>query len=169
MIKTNTSRIILVCACILIIIGVFLAAWLMASSDDDHVIDVYLKDGKTEIISFERLALVPGESCEYLVRMKSTGVERYDMSMLFEETGANAQEESNLKHFAKVKIISGDRVLCDKLLSEAFEDGAINLEVDFSRRRNTEFRVIYYLPLDVGNEAKSAETFFNLKVSAENK
>ena len=39
---------------------------------------------------------------------------------------------------------------------------------DFRENKNTELKVIYYLPLDVGNEAKNAEAIFELQLTASN-
>jgi hypothetical protein len=67
-----------------------------------------------------------------------------------------------------VKIISGDEVICDELLAKVFEDDDIVLPVDFAEDKNTELKIVYYLPVDIGNEAKNAEAVFELLLTASN-
>ena len=38
----------------------------------------------------------------------------------------------------------------------------------FGEDKNTEFQIVYYLPIDVGNEAKNAEALFGLMLTASN-
>ena len=52
--------------------------------------------------------------------------------------------------------------------SHAFEKEKIVLPVDFDEGENTELKIVYYLPLDVGNEAKNAEAVFELLLTASN-
>ena len=46
------------------------------------------------------------------------------------------------------------------------EDEKITLSVDFAAEKNAELKIVYYLPLDVGNEAKNAEGMFELQFTA---
>jgi hypothetical protein len=77
-------------------------------------------------------------------------------------------KDGTLGDFARVKLLSHGNELYDKLLSEAFDGEAIELEVDLKNHINSELQVVYYLPSDVGNEAKGAEAFFELLVSHKN-
>ena len=49
-----------------------------------------------------------------------------------------------------------------------FEAENINLPVDFSEGKNTELKITYYLPIDIGNEAKNAEAIFELRFESSN-
>ena len=163
MAKSSLMRILLIAGSVLIIIGVSLMCWMLSTSDDTNVIKVDLAAGETESIEFENLALIPGESCEYVIKLKRDGANRFDLGLNFEET-----QEKNLKNFAKVKIISGDEVICDELLATVFENSDIVLPVDFKDDKNTEITIVYYLPYEVGNEAKNAEAIFKLDLVASN-
>ena len=154
-------RTVLIAASALILIGVALMGWMLSNRDAKSEIVVRLADGKTELVEFEKLSLVPGEQCEYTVRLKKTDIDRYHLKLDFMET-----EEKTLKNFARVKILSGSACIYDELLATAFEDDGIGFSVDFAKEQNTELKIVYYLLLDVGNEAKNAEAIFELLFTA---
>ena len=156
------ARFLLVASSVLTLIGVGLMWNSLATSDEANEITVEVQDGFMETVEFKDLMLVPGESCEYTIKLKGDAAEQYELTLDFVEI-----EEKTLKNFAYVKIISGDEVICDTLLADAFEDDSLVLPVDFTETRNTALTIIYYLPTDVGNEAKNAEALFELHLSAE--
>ncbi len=159
--KNKLMRVILVAGSVLIIIGASLMGWMLSTEDKRNIIEVKLEDGKTEALEFKNLTLVPGEECEYVVKLKKSGVSKYDLSLDFVEI-----EEKTLKNYARVKIIANGEVICDELLATAFEGEKIVLPVDFNKGKNTELRIVYYLPVDTGNEAKNAEAIFELLLTA---
>lgn len=163
--RSKLMRIILIAASALIIIGVLLWGWMTATEEERNVIEIRLKDGKTHAVRFEDLDLLPGEQFEYTVRLEKAGVDRYELSLDFVEL-----EEGTLKNFAYVKIITNDgAVVYDDLLANAFaRERSIDLSVDFDDNKNTELKIVYYLPIDVGNEAKNAEAIFELQLTAGN-
>ena len=162
MTKKIIARILLVTSSILTLIGVGLMWSSIATSEEANEITVHVEDSFMESVEFKDLVLIPGESCEYTIKLKGEAAKQYDISLDFVET-----EEKTLKNFAYVKIISADEVICDMLLADAFEDDSLVLPVDFSETKNTELTIIYYLPENVGNEAKNAEALFELHLSAE--
>lgn len=155
-------RIVLVISSVLIIIGILLMVQDMASSDEVDEIEIRVNNHTIELIEFKDLSLIPGESCTYTVNLKGAATKRYILSLDFIEKG-----DQTLKDYARVKMISGDEVIYDELLADAFEDDDIAFDVDFSEYRNTELTIVYYMPMDVGNEAKNAEALFDLEISAE--
>lgn len=163
MTKSNLMQIILVIACALIIVGVVLVSIDMATPDDENVIDIKLENGETETVKFDNLALIPGDFCEYRINLKRDGAARYDLKLDFVEL-----EDKSLKNFARVKIMSGDNVLYDELLATAFLNDDLVLPVDFKENINTDLTVVYYLPEEVGNEAKNTEAVFELLFTASN-
>ncbi len=162
--KIKFMRIALIGASVLVLIGVSLMTWMLITEDDRNNVDVFLSEGMTETIQFENLSLVPGESCEYVVKLKGDNAKKYDLSLDFVDT----DQEKTLKNFAYVKIIANEEVICDELLADAFENEKIVLPVDFDEEKNTELKIVYYLPIEVGNEAKNAEAFFELLLTASN-
>ena len=159
--KGKIMRLVLILGSALILVGVTLVVWTLNRNDEQNVIKVLLSDDATVTEQFESLRLVPGEECEYTVKLQSKKEVLYDLNLDFVET-----EDKTLKQFARVKILSNGQVLYDELLATAFEDEDIAVEVDFRTDKNTELTILYYLPIDVGNEAKNAEAIFELLLSA---
>ena len=164
--KSKLMRILLVAGSVLIVVGVALMTWMLTTEDERSVIEVQLFDGRTstEEIKFEGLALVPGQECEYDIVLKSDNADTYEMRFDFVETA-----ESPLKNFACVKIMANDTVVRDELLDAAFTGEELVLPVEFtSQEKVMTLKVIYYLPLEVGNEAKNAGAQFKLVLTASN-
>lgn len=162
--KSTFMRIVLIVGSALILVGVSLMTWMLVTEDDRSVIEVQLEDGKTQSIEFENLSLVPGEECEYVVTLKSENAKKYDLNLDFVDT----EKDLTLKNFARVKIVANGEVVCDELLATIFENEDIVLPIDFTEDKNTELKIVYYLPLEVGNEAKNAEAIFELLLTASN-
>lgn len=161
--KSKLMRIILIAGSVLIIVGVSLMGWMLATEDERSVIEVQLENGKTQSVEFENLSLVPGEECEYTVKLEKSRADKYDLNLDFVEI-----EEKTLKNYARVKIIANGEVVCDELLATVFENEDIVLPVDFGEDKNTELKIVYYLPIEIGNEAKKAEAIFELLLTASN-
>jgi hypothetical protein len=145
-------------------VGVAMAEWIHFNKNDEDIIKVQLSDGKTEVIRFDSLSLLPGDSCEYTVKLKRDNFSKYELSLNF----VDDDPQKTLKDYVHVKIITGKKVIYDDLLATAFEDGNIVLPVDFTKKQNTELKIVYYLPLEVGNEAKNAEALFKIQLTAHN-
>ena len=157
-------RVLLVFTSLLILVGVLLAEWIYYNRRDDDIIKVELSDGKTEVIDFESLSLIPGDSCEYVIKLKDDNFPKYDLSIKFSDSAP----EKTLKNYAYVKVIADGKVVYEDLLATAFQDGGIVLPVDLIAGKNEELKIVYYLPLEVGNEAKNAEAIFKVKLTASN-
>ena len=163
MARSNYVQFVLITLSVLIIVGALLLCFLMSADDDRNVIEVRLEDGKTESVKFEGLGLVPGEKCEYTISLQSNKTKTYELKLDFVE-----DEEKTLKNFARVNISANGETVCDELLSDVFENDDIVLFVDFNKNKNTELKIVYYMPLEVGNEAKNAEAVFELQLAASN-
>lgn len=159
--KSKLMQIILIVGSILIIVGVSLMTWMLATEDDRNVIRVQIDEGESKPVKFEALTMVPGDECEYSVKLVKGGTNKFDLKFDFVETG-----DGTLKNYARVKIIVRDNVVYDDLLVNTLENKNILLSVDFGEDKNTEFQIVYYLPIDVGNEAKNAEALFGLMLTA---
>ncbi len=163
---TKNTRNIIMCTLIivgslLIVAGVLMNLWIHTSDDNQSVIEVEVEEGKTESVEFKNFGLVPGSMHEYTIKFKGDRAKQYDLTLDFVE-----KEDKGLKNFAYVKIISNGETIYDKLLADAFEDDSIELFVDFKGKENTELVIVYYLPTEVGNEAKKAESVFELQFVA---
>ena len=161
--KIQLTRIILIVGSVLIIVGTLLTTWMLTTEEDRNNIEINLSDKTTEAIKFESLRLVPGEQCEYIITLKRDNADEYDLMLDFVET-----EEKTLKNYVRVKIIANVETVCDELLADAFEKDNIVLPINFDEKKNSEIKIVYYLPIEVGNEAKNAEAVFELLVTASN-
>ena len=158
--KSKFMLVNLIVIIILIIIGIILMLN-MCTPTGRNVIDIDVEGDEVYDLKFENLCLIPGDSSEYKVILRSSEKAKYRMSFAFDEL-----EEGNLKLFARVKMEMGDEVIYDELLSTAFEDGAVDFTVDLTKKKSDNVIITYYMPLEVGNEAKSAEASFELHVTA---
>ena len=163
MFQNNAIRVLMIVLSLLIFVGLVLIDQLMLHRGDPGVIRVDLKDGITETLTFENLALVPGSSCEYTVKLQTDRAKACSLTLDFEETG-----KGTLDDFARVKILYDGTVVCDELLATVFAREAISLPIDFDQKTSEQLRIVYYLPLDVGNEAKNAKAVFELRLTANN-
>ncbi|MBQ8496559.1 MAG: hypothetical protein IJ489_03780 [Clostridia bacterium] len=162
MTRNRLMRILLILMSILILIGIVLMRCTPNRlTANGGIIKVLLSDRKTQIIEFEELCLIPGEECEYLVKLENTSAEQCNVTLNFREI-----EEKTLKNFVRVKMISDGELLCDELLADMFEHENIVLPVDFTKNKNTELKIVYFMPLETGNEAKNTETVFELRITA---
>ena len=157
-------RILLVIASVLILIGVLLAYLTLTRKSDPDVIEVRLTNGKTNIVSFEDLALIPGQSAQYTVKLKPGLSSTCTLGLDFVEVGS----QNSLKDYARVRVMAKDTVLYDESMAIAFEKEGLVFPVNFLMRQNTELEIIYYLPIEVGNEAENAEAAFELHLTAYN-
>ena len=156
-------RTLIVVGSLLIITGIVLILLITSTSDDPGVFKVDVDDAKPQAVSFSNFDLVPGSSCEYEIKFNGDRASKYSISLDFHEL-----EDKPLKNFLFVKIVSGDEtIVYDRLLAEAFNDNDLVLPVDFDNGVNTELKIVYYLPIEVGNEAKNADANFELIFVAE--
>ena len=161
MTRKNIMSVGIVIISVLIIIGILLLLWVHFTDSDRNVIRVGLDMDESVPVDFEKLKLVPGESCEYTLSFSGKDSKRYDLALNFNET-----EKGSLRNYAKVKLVSGDEIIYDEYLKDAFDGDPVALHVDFSKKLNTKLLVIFYMPIEIGNEAMGAEVYFNLLVSA---
>ena len=165
--RRRILQIVLAISSVIVIVGVVLMGAVMGSEDDRNVIEVVLDEieGETNV-NFEYLTLVPGESCEYTLSFDAEEANEYDVTLEYYEK--EADKGHVLKDYARVRIESGEEILCDELLAAVFDGMTFRFPVNVEAKQNTQIRLVYYLPIDVGNEAQDAEAFFGLKITATN-
>ena len=145
----------------LTIIVAVLAVFMITIADNDNIIRVDIADGVSKEVTFNRVALAPGESCDYTLLLELEEVVPYDITFDFTEL-----KNVNLKNYVYVKIIANNHVVCDKLLADIFKEDTIHLHVDPAEIGSEKIEVIYYMPLGVGNEAQRTRASFSLYVKA---
>ncbi|MBR2479065.1 MAG: hypothetical protein IKB47_01500 [Clostridia bacterium] len=160
--KSIFVRAMMASASVIMIVGVLLMANLLTTEEERNSINVHINESSEKTLEFKDLFLLPGESCEYTIKLNGERSKQYDLSFDF----IDVEEEKTLKDFARVRIEAGGDVICDELLADAFESENIVASIDFENEKNTEILIVYYLPIDVGNEAKNAEAVFELRLTA---
>ena len=127
---------------------------------DDHSIGVEIADGESGVVSFEHLGLVPGEQIEYTLIVTSNEGPTYAVDFDFRET-----EDSPLSDYVYVRMLLGEEELCNALLADLMDSGAISRELKIKESDSCELTIIYYMPEEVGNEAENAEAHFDLYIT----
>ncbi len=166
MTKNRFVQILLITLSALIILGVALIIWVLVTAESRNEIKVVLEDGKTEVVEFEDLALVPGDSFEYTIKLKGDNAKKYELTLDYIKT--TETEGKTLADFAYVLIIAEDNIVYDSSLANALKDEPLVLPVNFREDLNTELTVKYYLPVNVSSEAENLEAEFALKITASN-
>ena len=164
MTRGQFMRLVLISASSLIIVGVIIMAIVLSLEGAEDVIKVDIDSKEAQVVEFESLSLIPGESCEYVIKLDGDRSSQYDVTLDF----VDLDKEKTLKNFARVRVESGEEIICDKLLVDAIEKEDVTVPVDLKKKKNSELKIVYYLPLDVGNEAKNAEAEFELHIMASN-
>ena len=107
------------------------------------------------------MCLIPGEACTYTLQLEGDVAEQYEVHLLFEE-----MQSGTLKNYAYIRIESNGQVLCDQLMATVLAGEGIDLFVDLHQVEKQEVIITYYLPIEVGNEAKNDEAVFDLLITA---
>lgn len=162
--KSKLMSIILVVISILIIIGVILMWWMLTHQGERSLYNVELDIGQTVSIPFKDVSLLPGDEVEYVIRLDKSSDDAYDLVLDFVERG-----ETTLKKFARVELYVDGELIGDTLLENALDGGAFVIPVDFSEHDSTKIKIVYSLPIEVGNEAKNATAAFDLVFTATTK
>lgn len=170
--RANLFRALTVAGALLIVVGAMFALYMLATEETRNVISVQISDIRSggnslaKEITFESLALVPGDECEYDVVLKRDRAQSYGTYILTLDFVEIA--ESPLKEYARVRILLDDTPVYDELLVTAMDDENLVMTVDFEGRKKADMKIQYYLPLEVGNEAKKATAQFKLVLTATN-
>ena len=144
------------------LIGVVIIGVSKTVQPENGTVEVNVENGKTTTIEFEDLCLLPGEQSEYTVKLNRRSDKAYQLTLKF-----NQGEESGLAEYAYVRIERYGKVIYDELLKNAFAQEPMVLDIDLSQETQ-DLTVVYYLPLEVGNEAQKAVAEFSLQITASN-
>ena len=144
---------------VLIMGGVVLTLLMMNDDVREGALDIGL-DGKISPIEFDGLKMVPGDKVEYEMVFTGRRAEKYNVNLSF----TDKDPDGTLKNFVRVKILSGETELYDELLADAMNGKGTTVHVNFDKDENTELKLVYYMPLEVGNEAKLAASDFRLNI-----
>ena len=158
--KKLTVRDAVLIGILAIIIGIILI-YTLYQKDDRDVIRINVDHEESKTISFENLAMVPGEETGYTFTFDQVDIADYDVVLQFKKT-----EKTVPCDFIYVRISIDGEILHDKSLGELLDKDPIFFHVTPIKDRSREVNVVYYIPLDVGNEAQDVEVYFDLVVTA---
>lgn len=161
--KFRNSIILLISMCLLCMFGLFLTNEIRKRSTDWEMI----VDGTTsqEQLLFNGFMVVPGGSDDYTLKVTPVASVYADLIIDFEEMENSVN--TPLKDLARVSIsIKGEQVV-DKLFSELFEGDPYKTVIKVVERVPFTVDFRFYLPEDVGNEAKNTSIDFYIDVTLE--
>ena len=162
MLKVKMTHGIIIALCTLIVFGISLSIYFVASRDDRNIIDVKLDSSESQSsVEFCALGLVPGKSVEYTIRLTNEVEGEYNITLEFEE-----EAEQELKKYVFAKIEVGGKIICDSLLADLFNGEKLSFSGALSSDKSRNIKITYYMPDSVGNEAQNAEANFELRITA---
>lgn len=151
-------------AAIIVIAIIFLIYFFVTRNSREDVIDVRLDSDKSTALEFENLAIIPGGSCQYELKLSHNVKADYKITLSF----ADKDEKLTLKSYVYAKVIAGDEVICDALLEDIFNGDPLTFTRELSKKKSETVKIVYYMPTEVDNDAKNAEAKFDLVISADN-
>ena len=158
--KFKIDNFLIAAMSVLILIACGLSTYFLANTDRRDVIEVELKGDNESFIAFDVLSLFPGDEVSYKVSIGHKEVKDGTITVNFSEEGEGA-----LNEFLNVRIVSEGETLSDMPLTDLLtkSDGLV---FAVKSKRDLDLEVIYYLPLDVGNDAMGASSGFMLSIKA---
>lgn len=133
---------------------------IISAGNDDHSISVEIADGESGVAGFEHLNLVPGSEVKYTLTVNSSDGPTYAVDFEFRDRG-----DSPLQDYVYVRMLIGEEEICDSLLADVMDSGAISHSIKIDKGEPCEVTIIYYMPEDIGNEAEGAEAHFDIYVT----
>lgn len=155
-------------ACLLVILASagFNAYLLWHVENRDDAIQVGL-DSDGEIIEFRDLEMHPGDSVEFDLAITHEVEGECQLSLDFIDS-APVEVTNNLKNYIKVIIIfNGDKIFEDDLV-KVIDTELAPITCVLDEKKPVEMKIIYLMPIEVGNEAENAEAFIDLAIKVSN-
>ena len=152
-----------IAAVVLLLVGVVLMGLTLASPNSSFIKDVTLNDSGTtqETLEMSANGLTPGDVREYTLNFKSQSSGSYMLNFQFVELSDGA-----LKDFVKVTLLCDDSSATYNL-SDLLGGEVATLKVKVVSKQNCVVKVIYEIPIEVGNEAQNATADFTVNLTAE--
>jgi hypothetical protein len=153
--------IVMVLSSVLILIGVAIMAYFLCVSDSEGSFELNLTANGKKKVEFDELFLIPGEQREYTISLRSDLDGQYTLAFDPVEEG-----DKTLKYYARVKMEIDGEVICDKLLTDFFDDDPILLQCYLTNDEAYDVKFTYYMPIEIGNEAENASADFDIIITA---
>ena len=166
--RNKIMAIVLAASLLVILASAGFNAYLLWYDDNrDDTIKVGLDgDGDSETVEFRDLQMHPGESVEFDLALTNEVEGEFQLTLDFIDSAPKTV--NNLKDYIKVIIIfNGEKVYEDDLAS-VMERELAPIDCELDKKEPVEMKIIYLMPIEVGNEAERAEAFIDLKITVSN-
>ena len=159
--KKHIVSFLIIAVSVLTLVGSgFAMYFVIDSSKSKNLINVDIENGETKSIEFQKLDIVPGETVKYVVKLNTAVDGDYDILFDFNEI-----EDRSLKNYVYIKVEKNGEVICEELLADVLEGDGKTYVYTGDISDGSEINISYSMPEDVGNEAKSAKTSFELRIT----
>ena len=147
--------------CAICLVGVAITVVMLFRNDEEnYTFDIDI-DGEKEVLEFTGLGLTPGEQKTYTVALR--GKLDYASTITFD---FSADQPQPLAEFVYARVVVDGRMLCDELLSSLLAESRTVLKCQLPKGELREVEIIYYMPIETGNEAKLREASFEITVTS---
>ena len=153
---------------LMILLGVALVIWVLLAKRNGDNIKVKVEIEEINVpkrVDINDYILVPGYENEYTLTVTADKPGDYDVTFSFVEKG---NEDNILKENLYILIEYDGDVICNDKLSELFDVNS-EIQMELKRHRGQEIKVVYYIPIEVGNEIQGQVVDFDLYITAKEK
>lgn len=148
--------------CVLSLVAVGVTVYMLTRDDVEYSFNIEI-DGEEEVLEFTGLGLIPGGEVSYTAAIHDALNIDSDIYLVFD-----AEEPQPLADYVYAKVIVDGEVLCDRLLSALLARDSTTISCHLPKGGMQEIEIIYYMPIDVGDEAKNAKASFSIIVTVSN-
>ena len=143
----------------------FNAYLLWYNENKDDTIKVGL-DGDGETVEFHNLQMHPGDQVEFELALTNEVEGECQLTLDFIDSAPEGI--NNLKDYIKVIIIFNGEKVYEEELASVIERQLAPIDCVLDKKKPVEMKIIYLMPIEVGNEAENAEAFIDLKITVSN-
>ena len=154
-----------ICALVILASAGFNAYLLWHVENRDDAIQVGL-DSDGEKVEFRNLVMHPGESAEFDLAITHEVEGKCKLSLDFIDSAPEGV--NNLKNYLKVIIIFNGEMIYEEDLAKVIETDLVPIECTLDDKKPVEMKIIYLMPIEIGNEAENAEAFIDLMITVSN-
>ncbi|MBQ8850432.1 MAG: hypothetical protein IJ011_08895 [Clostridia bacterium] len=165
--RNKVMAIVLTVSVLLILAAAGFTGYLTYYAENrDNAIGVAV-DGDGETVEFRDIVLHPGEAMEYELLLTHEAGGESVITLDFVDS-APEDIENNLISYINVEIILNGESRGVMPLTEAIEKDIPSISCELDDKEPVVLKVIYSMPLEIGNEAENAEGYIDLVITASN-
>ena len=146
--------------------AIFNAYLLWYSENRDSAIKVGL-DGDGELVEFRDMEMHPGDSLEFDIAITHEVEGDCQLKLDFIDAAPEAVTNNLKDHIKIIIIFNGEKIYEDDLV-EAIDKELAPIDCVLDEKDPVTMKIIYLMPIEVGNEAENAEAFIDLMITASN-